>query len=173
MTAWVVSWRGGKYILIGWLAMLGVDLFLHGGVLAGLYQRSSPFLLPPMEAFRRIPIGYAGFLVAAVFLVWIEGAIGARGWRRGAAVGAAIGGAMWVSLGLGLYSITTASPELLVSWAVGQTLEMAYAGGFVGWALRETSLRRVFVVDLVACLGWVFLTFLLQSTGIVPSGVPG
>ncbi len=42
-------------ILLAWFAMLGVDFLLHGGVLAAFYIRDSPFLLPPVEAFRRIP----------------------------------------------------------------------------------------------------------------------
>jgi len=167
------SWRGIKLILIGWIAMLGVDLMLHAGLLAALYQRPSPFLLPPMEAFRRIPIGYAGFLVAAAFLVWVEASLGVRGWRRGVAIGAVVGGAIWASLALGLYSITTAAPDLLVAWTVGQTVEMAYAGAFVGWALAMETHRSVFTVDIAASLGWVVLTVLLQSFGVVPIGVPG
>jgi len=171
MNGFNVSWRGIKLTLLGWIAMLGVDLFLHGGVLSGLYLRSSPFLLPPMDAFRRIPIGYAGFLVAAGFLAWVETSLDVRGWQRGAVVGAVIGGVMWLSLALGLYSITTARPDVLVGWTVGQTLEMAYAGAFVGWGLSTAAHRRAFVVDVVAALGWIILTILLQSTGIVPGGV--
>lgn len=153
--------------------MLGVDLLLHGALLAALYQRPSPFLLPLMEAFRRIPIGYAGFLVAAAFLVWVEISFEVQGWRRGAVIGAAVGGAIWISLGLGLYSITTAAPDLLVAWTVGQTVEMAYAGAFVGWALTMETHRSVFTADIAASLGWVILTVLLQSLGVVPSGIPG
>jgi len=72
-----------------------------------------------------------------------------------------------------LFSITTAAPDLLVAWTVGQTVEMAYAGGFVGWALTMETHRGVFTADIAASLGWVILTVLLQSFGVVPSGVPG
>ena len=43
--------------LLSWLSMLGVDFTLLGGLLAELYAQPSPFLLPPLDAFRRIPLG--------------------------------------------------------------------------------------------------------------------
>ena len=58
-------------VLLTWLAMLGFDFFLHGGLLASLYLTEDSFTLPPLEAFRRIPIGYFGFLFLAIFLVWV------------------------------------------------------------------------------------------------------
>lgn len=51
--------------------MIGVDFFLHAGLLAPLYDWDSPFLLRPDEAFTRIPIGYLGFLVLAIGLAWL------------------------------------------------------------------------------------------------------
>src|SRR5947209_7534433 len=49
--------------LLAWLAMIGLDFFLHGGLLAGLYTAPAAFLLPPAQAFSRIPLGYAGFFL--------------------------------------------------------------------------------------------------------------
>lgn len=95
------SWRGVKLVLLAWIAMLGFDFFLHGGLLAGLYLQPGPFLLPPLEAARRIPLGYVGFLIAAAFLVWIIFKINVRGWREGLVAGAVIGGSMGASLALG------------------------------------------------------------------------
>ena len=56
---------------LAWLAMLGVDLFLHAGLLAPFYDWDSPFLLEPETAFVRIPVGYLAFLVLAAGLVWL------------------------------------------------------------------------------------------------------
>ena len=56
---------------LAWMAMLGVDLFLHAGLLAPLYDWDSPFLLEPMTAFVRIPVGYLAFLVLAAGLAWL------------------------------------------------------------------------------------------------------
>jgi len=39
-------------ILLGWLAMVGFDFFLHGGLLAGLYIQPDAFLLPPPTLAR-------------------------------------------------------------------------------------------------------------------------
>ena len=50
-------------IAAAWILSLGFDLFLHAGLLAHLYVEPSPFLLPPEEAFRRIPFGYLTFLI--------------------------------------------------------------------------------------------------------------
>jgi hypothetical protein len=50
--------RPAGTVVLGWLAMIGVDFFLHAGLLAPLYDWDSPFLLRPDEAFVRIPIGY-------------------------------------------------------------------------------------------------------------------
>ncbi|MEJ2412947.1 MAG: hypothetical protein P8Y34_08130, partial [Anaerolineales bacterium] len=58
-------------VLLSWLAVLGFDFFLHGGLLASLYTKPSPFLLPPEQAFRLIPLGYLAFLIFEIFLVWL------------------------------------------------------------------------------------------------------
>jgi len=164
----IFSRRGTLVVLLAWIAILGFDLFLHGALLAGLYLRPSPFLLPPLEAFRRIPVGYLSFLVAAAFLVWMLSALGARGARKGLQLGAGLGAALWGSLGLGLYSISTASPVLLISWAVGQTVEMAYAGAIVGWAFAEGSLKKPYLAVLAATIVLVILTIAAQSSGLAP-----
>ena len=160
---------GIKLSLIAWLVMLGVDFFLHAGVLAGIYTRESPFLLPPLEAFRRIPIGYLSFLIVAYFLVWLSMRLEVRGVRAGLLLGLGVGSVMWASLGLGLYSITTAEPITLISWAVGQSLEIAIAGGLIGLALQEGELRSAFLTALISSILLVILTILLQSFGLVQS----
>jgi hypothetical protein len=138
-------------------------------LLAGFYARPSPFLLPPLEAFRRIPIGYLSFLILAGFLVWLFLRVGVRGWWEGSKVGAASGGAIWFSLALGMYSISTASPTLLVAWAAGQTIEMAYAGAILGYGMGFRSLKKPFVIVLLATIGLAILTLVMQSVGLAPA----
>ena len=48
-------------ILLSWLAMIGWDFLLHGGLLASFYVADDAFLLTPLAAFQRIPLGYAAF----------------------------------------------------------------------------------------------------------------
>ncbi len=57
--------RRAHHALLAWVAMLGIDLLLHGALLAGWYARPHPFLPAPDDAFVRIPLGYAAFLVLA------------------------------------------------------------------------------------------------------------
>lgn len=158
---------GIKLGLIAWLAMLGFDFFLHAGVLAGIYTKESQFLLPPLEAFRRIPLGYLSFLISALFLVWLSLRLQVSTVWEGLRVGLGLGLVMWVSLGLGMYSITIAEPITLITWAVGQSLEMAFAGGIIGYALRQKALRSAFLVALISSILLVIGTILLQSFGIV------
>lgn len=164
-----LSGFGIKLSFVAWLAMLGFDFFLHAGVLAGIYTRESQFLLSPLEAFRRIPVGYLSFLITALFLVWLSMRLDVRDAREGFLLGLGLGLVMWASLGLGMYSITTAQPITLISWALGQTLEMALAGGLVGMALRQGTLRRAFFIAAISGVLLVLATIVLQSLGVVPS----
>lgn len=100
-------------VALSWLAMLGVDLFLHAGLLAPLYDWDSPFLLRPDEAFVRIPIGYLSFLVLAIALVWLLPRFNVERGRDGALIAGGFGAVMWSALLLGLWSISTAAPGLL------------------------------------------------------------
>lgn len=156
--------------LLSWLAMLGVDFLVHGGILAGFYQQASPFLLPPTEAFRRIPLGYASFLLVAALIVWLLAATGTRGGWSGLKLGLVAGGLAWGSLTIGLASITTARWELLAGWWVGQTVELGVGGAVAGRALAGGSLRRLAlqVVGLVFVL--FVVTVVLQSVGLAPAG---
>ena len=52
--------------LLVWVAMIGVDFFLHGGIFAATYVEDSPFLLSAMEAFLRIPAGYLALLASSL-----------------------------------------------------------------------------------------------------------
>jgi len=49
-------------VAAAWVLSLGVDLFLHAGLLARLYVVPSPFLLGPEEAFRLKFLGLDGYI---------------------------------------------------------------------------------------------------------------
>jgi hypothetical protein len=76
--------------LLSWLAMLGLDFFLHGGLLAAFWVQNSPFLLPPAQAFLRIPMGYAACLLLAGLLRLMRG-LGIAGGGGGASFSACMG----------------------------------------------------------------------------------
>jgi hypothetical protein len=99
-------------VALTWLAMLGVDLFLHAGLLAPLYDWGNPFLLRPEEAFVRIPIGYLAFLVLAIGLAWLLPRLNVEAGRAGALMAGGFAAVIWGALLLGLWSISR-------SWRAG------------------------------------------------------
>jgi hypothetical protein len=125
------------------IAVIGFDLLLHGGVLAPLYSHGTSFLLEPKRAFQLIPLGYLSFALTIGLMVWLMHSLGIRTWARGARFGFILGGLLWASIALGLASISTARPALLVAWCIGQTLELAYAGAVIGIGMGAERLRRL------------------------------
>jgi hypothetical protein len=154
--------------LLVWVAMIGVDFFLHGGLFAATYVQNSPFLLPAMEAFRRIPVGYLALLITTALLVWIIDQASVRGWRKGLKTGLCLGVAMGVSSALGLYSISTANPQLLAVWFLAQVLEFAVAGAIIGQGLLAHSLRGLALIVVIAFILLLVGTIVMQSTGLAP-----
>jgi hypothetical protein len=157
--------------VLAWISMIGVDLLLHAGLLAPLYDWESPFLLPPRDAFVRIPAGYLAFLVLAIGLVWLLSRVGVRRPRDAAMLGGAGGAVVWGALVLGLWSISTADPPLLVAWWLGQTAEMAVGGCVIGLILGGTRVRSVtWGVVAILIIGAV-AAVVLQSMGYAPAPV--
>lgn len=161
--------RCTQLTLLTWVAMIGVDFLLHGGLLSAFYVQESPFLLSPMESFRRIPLGYSALLVSSGFLVWIMSRAGAVGWKRGLVAGASIGAVMGLSLTLGLYSISTASPGLLAAWFAGQVLETGIAGLVIGRGLTIGTMRSLTLAVTCGVIFLIVATIALQSVGLSPS----
>jgi hypothetical protein len=151
-----------------WALALGFDVFLHGGLLARPYVEPSPFLLGPEEAFRRIPLGYLAFLVLTLGLYWLLRRLGVRGAMAGFLHAMAAGAVVWGAFAVGLYSISTATPVLLVGWWIGQTVELGLAGAVLGAAANATPLRRVWAWVTGAVLVLVAATIVLQSLGLAP-----
>jgi hypothetical protein len=143
--------------------MLGFDFFLHAGLLAGLYLRPSPFLLPPARAFRLIPLGYVSFLLMAVLLTWMMDKLEIVGKRRGLVFGLKFGGMVWGAFVLGLMSISTADVALLLGWLIGQALELGIAGAVVGGGLYGEHLKRVFMAVITFTMLSVIITILYQN----------
>ncbi len=161
--------RPVSVILAAWVAALGFDLFLHAGILAPLYLEANPFLLEPMEAFRRIPAGYITFLVLTASLYWLLQRLQVRGALAGGKTGAMAGAVLWGAFLLGLWSISTAQPPLLLSWWAGQTVELAISGAVIGAAATGLGNRALWARVLAFSLALVVITFGMQSVGITPT----
>ena len=160
-----------KVAFLAWLSMIGFDFFLHAGVLARLYVKPSPFLLPPERAFALIPVGYLSFLGLTILLIWLMTRLGIQGWRQGAIFGLKLGALTWGALVLGLLSISTASPTLLVGWFLGQTTGLGIAGMVAGSGFTGVRLGRLFLKVLALVIGAFAITILLQTLGLAPAAI--
>ena len=89
-------------IAAAWVLSLGIDLFLHGGLLAHIYLEPSPFLLPAEDAFRRIPLGYLTFLILTIALFWLLRRLQIQGFTAGFRLAAVAGAVIWGALVLGV-----------------------------------------------------------------------
>jgi hypothetical protein len=156
-------------IAAAWVLSVGIDLFLHGGLLARLYAEPSPFVLPAEDAFRRIPLGYLTFLMLTVALFWLVRRLQVRGIAAGFRLGGVAGAVVWGALVLGLYSISTASASLLAGWWIGQSVELAFAGGVLGAVADGVPLKRVWAAVGVAVVALAAATIALQSFGFAPA----
>jgi hypothetical protein len=156
-------------IVAAWLLSVGCDLFLHGGLLARMYVEPSPFLLPPEEAFRRIPLGYLTFLGLTIALSWTIRRLGVREALAGFRFGSVAGAVVWGTLVVGLFSISTAPLPLLAGWWIGQTIELGLAGAVLGAAAGGAPMKRIWAIVAVAVLAFVVATVALQSLGLAPA----
>ncbi len=156
-------------VLLAWFAVLGFDFFLHGGLLAGLYAEPSPFLLPPEEAFRLIPLGYLAFLVWEIFLVWLMMRLKVNGWRSGMVFGLQVGAFAWGVLVLGLLSISTAGVGLMTGWFIGQTIEAGIGGLVAGVGLVTERPWRLMIYVVLFVVVAIIVTVILQSAGLAPA----
>lgn len=155
--------------LLSWISMLGVDFFLHAGLLATLYQQASGFTLPPAQAFALIPLGYASFLLITILLLWLMTQLNVMGAFQGFIFGLRLGALVWGAVALGLLSISTADPALMAGWFVGQSVELAVAGTFVGAARAGARLTRLFAQVVVGIVLLVIITIAMQSLGLAPA----
>jgi len=155
-------------VIAAWLVSLAFDLFLHGGLLARLYSRPSDFLLPAGSAFRRIPIGYASFLILTAALFWLLGRLRVASWLAGLRTGLVAGLILWGAWVMGLYSISVAEGDLLIGWWVGQATELALAGAVLGAAASGLAARSLWAKVGVAVVVLVGATLALQLAGWAP-----
>jgi hypothetical protein len=155
--------------ILAWLSMLGFDFFLHAGLLAELYTRQSPFLLPPLRSFQLIPLGYLAFLLVAILLVWLMRRLSIRGSRQGFLFALAFGALSWGATILGLASISTADVDLLAGWFFGQVAELGIAGAVIGSGFAGTRLTRLAIWVILFVILCLIVTIAMQTAGIVPT----
>ena len=148
--------------------MIATDFLLHAGILADLYTRDSPFLLSADQAFIRIPLGYLSFLILTILLFYFFKSGKPESPEAGLKEGLKIGGLVWLSLGMGIYSISTIDPGLTIGWIIGQTIEMGIGGYFLVLGLNNQPISIAW--KRLALFAFIVLgiTIILQVTGIAP-----
>jgi len=156
-------------VLLAWFAMLGVDFFVHAGLLARFYVVPQPGVLPPADALRLIPLGYLSFLMWAVVVGLLVVRFRASGARRGFLLG--LGGGLLVqgATALGSASITTVPPRLLAAWAAAQAIQLAAGGLVCGSALAGAPLGRLALKVLAFVIALFVITVVPQNTGFAPA----
>jgi hypothetical protein len=158
-----------RVALIVWLAMLGLDFVLGGGLFAGLYRDGGTFILAPADAFRRIPIGYLAFLIVAMTIVEITHRLSLSRMRDGIRFGVLAGAVFGGTWSLSLYSIATLSAGIALAFAVTWIVLITIGAAVAAAAVARTSLRglvfRVIALDVVC----VAVVITLQSAGVVPT----
>ena len=156
-------------VLASWLVMAALDLLLNAGLFAKLWFEPSPFLLPPEDLFRRLPLGYAAFLAQAVAYVWLTIRMGARNWRQGGLFGLKLGAILSIAFVLGLRSGTTASwTMLLVAWLIGGTI-LTTGACFMAGLASERGEKRALLSALLCFVAALVVIVLLQSFGLAPT----
>jgi hypothetical protein len=155
-------------ISLAWLAAIGWDFLLHGGLLAWIYAEKTPFLLGPLEAFARIPIGYASFLLLVLLIEWLMPKFEIEDSKRAWIFGLKLGAFVWAALVIGLYSIATIRLSTAIAWWVGQTLSMGVMAFVLFKAQQSTELRKIGIRVLIFVVIAIVLTIILQNMGLAP-----
>lgn len=161
-----------RVTLVVWLAMIGADFVLNAALFAGMYQDGGAFMLAPLEAFRRIPLGYLALLILAAGIVELASRLGITRVADGIRLGLIAGATLAATWSLGLYSIATLGPLVAVAFAVTWLALLTVAGGVAAAGLHRASLRglalRVLGFDLLSAV----VVVALQSFGVVPTLTP-
>ena len=156
-------------ILFSWVFMIATDFFIHGGILAKFYMEESPFTLDPLTAFQRIPLGYFSFLLMAILLYWFFQLEENITPRKGFINGIKLGGLIWMSFALGLYSISTANLTLLIGWLIGQTIEMGIGGYVLAMLIKNPNYKKTFIYLVIYFVIIIIITVTMQNSGLAPS----
>ncbi len=164
-----ISQRQVQALLLAWMAMLAWDFFLHGGLLARFYVTESPFLLDPLQAFQRIPLGYASFFLTGFLLLWLMPRFSLARPSAAFTFGLNVGGAVWGIYVLALLSISTIDLYLALAWLVGQTIEVAIAALVLYTGLEAPSLRRTSLFVFLFLLLSLIVTIMIQNLGYAPA----
>jgi hypothetical protein len=152
-------------VLLVWVLIIGVDFFLHAGVLAWAWTMPSPFLLRAEDLAIRIPLGYTAFLLTALLVVWLVYRLQIRRPVAGLWFGMKLGGLVALAGAFGLLSISTITLLLAAVWVIAQTAYVM-AAGYLAAAVLTTSRLRPLVVKTAAVTGGLVICGIIAQNVI-------
>jgi len=161
--------KRSRVALLVWLAMLGLDFVLNGALFARMYRDGGPFFLAPIEAFRRIPLGYAAFLILAIGIVEIAHRLRSAGLADGVRLGVALGACLAAIWSLSLFSIASLQAEVALAFACIWFALLLMGSVVAAVGLARASLRRLALEVIAFDLLCVVTVVALQSFGVVPT----
>lgn len=153
--------KAAGVIALGWLIFLGIDFLFHASLLQAFWDDKMTALLDPMTLFKRIPFGYASFLLLTLLLFYLMTRIYGRfpAPKEGFRFGLIFGGLFSLSNGMGLYSYIDLPVFHLLLFNLVYFIELTVVSWFMAYILRRLHKKTVF-----ASIG-VFL--LMLATGIL------
>ena len=157
-----------RVALLVWLALLGLDFVLNGALFARMYREGGPFFLAPVEAFHRIPLGYAAFLILAIGIVEIAYRLRSAGLANGVRLGLALGAALAAIWSLSLFSIANLHAEVALAFAFTWLALLLMGSAVAAVGLARASLRSLALEVVAFDLLCVVTVVALQSFGVVP-----
>jgi hypothetical protein len=123
--------------LAAWLAYLVFDFLMHGVFLAAWWRAAEPYLLPPRDMLKLIPLGYASFAIYCGALTWLLARLYGERLRvsSGLRFGIVAGIVSGVASALGTYSAFRMPPAALLIWPASAVVESAVAGAVAAWVM--------------------------------------
>ena len=161
--------KRSRVALLAWLAMLGLDLLLNGALFARMYRDGGPFFLAPIDAFRRIPLGYAAFLILAIGIVEIAYRLRTTGLANGVRLGLALGSVLAAIWSLSLFSIATLHAEVALAFALVWLALLVVGSVVAAVGLARASLRGLAIEVVAFDVLCVLTVVALQTFGMVPT----
>lgn len=148
-------------ILLAWLVFIGVDFFFHASLLAPYWSGEISGLLSQDVLFRRIPYGYASFLVLTGMVYYLlHISLGETiSMRSALRFGGIFGGTFALSNFLGLYSYVEVPFEHLLVFNLVYFVELIIVSAYI-YRVKSSTGRTI----IWHTLG---LFFLLLLAGVV------
>lgn len=152
--------NGGRFrrralgaVLLAWLVFIAIDFLFHGSILRNLWYDDLPAVLDLPTLFRRIPFGYASFLVLVILAFHLLTSLYGRypNPRRGLVFGLVFGGLFSMNHFLALYSFVAIPAKHLFLFSLVYFLELTTVSWLLAFLLCRMS-RATITGTISACV---------------------